>query len=103
MSVMASQIASLTIVYLTFYSGPNQRKPQSSTPLAFCAGNSRMTGDVPAQMASDAENVFIWWHHHEIFQLRILPIPAGVLGHNDASSSTDRILITFGICNVFVT
>ena len=50
MSVMASQIASLTIVYLTFYSGPNQRKPQSSTPLAFCAGNSRMTGDVPAQM-----------------------------------------------------
>ena len=29
-----------------------------------CAGNSRGTGDFPAQMASDAENVSIWGRHH---------------------------------------
>ena len=31
-----------------------------------CAGNSPETGEFPAQMASNAENVFIWWRHHEI-------------------------------------
>ena len=31
-----------------------------------CVGNSPGTGEFPAQMASNAENVFIWWHHHEI-------------------------------------
>ena len=29
-----------------------------------CAGNSPMTGEFLAQMASNAENVFIWWRHH---------------------------------------
>ena len=29
-------------------------------------GNSPGTGEFPAQMASNAENVFIWWRHHEI-------------------------------------
>ena len=35
MGAMASQITSLTIVYPTFYSGADQRKHQSSAPLAF--------------------------------------------------------------------
>ena len=30
------------------------------------AGNSPETGDIPVQMASNAENVSIWWHHHAI-------------------------------------
>ena len=29
-----------------------------------CAGNSPATGEFPAQMASNAENVSIWWRHH---------------------------------------
>ena len=29
-----------------------------------CAGNSPVTGEFPAQMASYAENVSIWWRHH---------------------------------------
>ena len=29
-----------------------------------CAGNSSVTGEFPAQMASNAENVSIWWRHH---------------------------------------
>ena len=31
-----------------------------------CDGNSPMTGEFPAQMASNAENVSIWWRHHRI-------------------------------------
>ena len=31
-----------------------------------CVGNSPMTGEFPAQKASNAENVSIWWRHHEI-------------------------------------
>ena len=31
---------------------------------SLCAGNSPVTGEFPAQMASDAENVSIWWRHH---------------------------------------
>ena len=31
-----------------------------------CAGNSPVTGKFPAQRASNAENVSIWWRHHEL-------------------------------------
>ena len=34
-----------------------------------CAGNSPGTGELPAQMASNAENVSIWWRHHEMVDL----------------------------------
>ena len=62
MSVMASQIPSLTIVYSTVYSGADQRKHQSSASLASMWG---MTGEFPAQRVSNAEKVSIWWRHHE--------------------------------------
>ena len=35
-----------------------------------CAGNWPVTGEFPAQMASIAENVSIWWRHHETFLLQ---------------------------------
>ena len=41
MSAIASQITSLTIVYLTSYSGADQRKHQSSASLAFVRGIHR--------------------------------------------------------------
>ena len=31
-----------------------------------CAGNSPVTGEFPAQRASNAGNVSIWWRHHDI-------------------------------------
>ena len=31
-----------------------------------CAGNSPVTDEFPAHMASNAENVSIWWRHHAI-------------------------------------
>ena len=53
---MPSQITSFTIVYSTVYSSADQRKHQSSASLAFvCTGNSPVTGEFPAQMASNTE------------------------------------------------
>ena len=37
-----------------------------------CAGNSPGTGEIPAQMASNAENVSIWWRHHGLLG-RLIP------------------------------
>ena len=35
-----------------------------------CEGNSPVTGEFPAERASNSENVFIWWrHHYFLFQL----------------------------------
>ena len=44
-----------------------------------CAGKSAGTGEFLAQMASNAENVSIWWHHHEITT------------HNTAATATKAI------------
>ena len=65
MSTMPSQITCLTIIYSIVYSGADQRKHQSSASLAF-EGNSLVTDKFPAQRASNAENVSIWWCHHVI-------------------------------------
>ena len=40
------------------------KKPQKLRVTGLCAGNSLGTGELPAQMASYAENVSIWWRHH---------------------------------------
>ena len=61
---IASQITSLTIVYSTVYSGADQSKHQSSASLAFVWGFHRGPVNSPTQMASNAENVSIWWRHH---------------------------------------
>ena len=62
MGTIASQITSLTIVYSTVYSGADQISKLRVTGL--CARNSPKTGEFPAQMASNAESVSIWWRHH---------------------------------------
>ena len=43
-----------------------RRSKKTSKPrvTGLCVGNSPGTGDFPAQMASNAENVSIWWRHH---------------------------------------
>ena len=64
MGAMASQITSLTIVYSTVYSAQMKEKSKLRVT-GLCAGNSLETGEFPAQMASNAENVSIAWHHHE--------------------------------------
>ena len=51
MSAMTSKFTSPTIDYSTAQSGIGQRKHQSSTGLS--AGNSEVTGEFPAQEASN--------------------------------------------------
>ena len=44
-----------------------RRKSKKTSKLrvtGLCMGNSPGTGEFPAQMASYAENVSIWWRHH---------------------------------------
>ena len=42
------------------------RSKKTSKPrvTCLCEGNSPVTGEFPAQRASNAENVSIWWRHH---------------------------------------
>ena len=55
MSTMASQITSLTSVYSTVYSGPDQRKKTKLRVTGLCEGISQVTGEFPAQRARNAE------------------------------------------------
>ena len=73
MGAMASRITSLTIVYSTVYSGADNKKPSKFRFTGLCAVNSPETGEFPAQRASNAENISIWWCHHvpQIFNLLI--------------------------------
>ena len=72
MSAMTSQINSLTIVYSTVYLRRRSKKTSKLHVTGLCEGNSPVTGEYPAQRASKAENVYIWWRHHVSF-LRVSP------------------------------
>ena len=71
-TTMTSPITSLTIVYSTVYSSADQRKQQSSA-------NSPVTGEFHAQMASNAENVSIYWRHYIICHYDFLCPASAVL------------------------
>ena len=64
MSVMASQIISLTIVYWIVYSGRSKKTSKLSVT-GLCEGNSPVTRESPTQRASNAEYVSIWWRRHD--------------------------------------
>ena len=63
MGAKAFQITSLTIVFSTVYLDTDQRTSKLRVT-GLCVGNSPEAGEFPAQMASNAENVSIWWRHH---------------------------------------
>ena len=42
----------------------SSRKTSKLLVTGLCAGNSPWTGEFPAQRASNAENLSIWWRHH---------------------------------------
>ena len=64
MGAIASQITSLTIVCSTVYSDADRKKTSKLHVTGLCAENSPGTGEFPAQMASNAEYVSIWWRDH---------------------------------------
>ena len=58
MGMIASQITNLTIVHSTVYSDAEITSKLRVTGL--CAGNSPGTGELPAQMVSNAESVIMF-------------------------------------------
>ena len=46
--------------------GHRSKKTSKLRLTGLCAGNSPGTGEFPAQMASNVENVSIWWRHHDV-------------------------------------
>ena len=44
--------------------GSRSKKTSKLRVTGLCAENSPGTGEFPAQMASNTENVSIWWRHH---------------------------------------
>ena len=76
-----------------------------------CVGNSPENGEFPAQMAGNAENVSIWWRHHDgvgfvicIIGLHVMLLPSRlrylylVSDHVSKASTNDR---RRHICDVF--
>ena len=102
MGAVASQITSLTIVYPTVYSGADQRKHQNTASLAFVLGNSPVTGGFPSQMASNAENVSIWWRHHET-KLANVEYHMCLFAFYTTNKSADIFLNTFTQYSLVVT
>ena len=45
--------------------GCRSNKASKLRVTGLCAGNSTGTGEFPAQMASNTENVSIWWRHRD--------------------------------------
>ena len=64
MGTMASQITSLTIVYSTVIQAQIKENIKAPRHWPLC-GEFTGTGEFPAQRSSNAENVSIWWRHHE--------------------------------------
>ena len=48
-----------------------------------CAGNSPGAGEFPTQMTSNAENVSIWWRHHELQPSRWKLLKIGIIPVKD--------------------
>ena len=75
-----------------------------------CEGNSPVTGEFPAQRASNAENVSIWWRHHGVERkdnyrqttnISHTFVGNGIVDHSDVvgaapTTTTNSYIISFG-------
>ena len=65
-----------------------------------CAGNSPVTDEFPAQMTSNADNVSIWWRHHDNALSKNRPQPAVKYRVNFQIVSIVNFAIVFNIRNL---
>ena len=70
------------------YWGADQENSKASRHWPLC-GNSPVTGEFPAQIASNAENVSIWWRHHVESSIADLSLYQSSVFVNRANRSTD--------------
>ena len=59
MGTIAPKITSLNRLFRRI-----SKKTSKLRVTGLCAGKSPVTGEFPAQMANNAENVSIWWRHY---------------------------------------
>ena len=64
MSAIASQMHQPYDCLLNGLFRRRSKKTWKLRVIGLCAGNSPGTGEFAAQMASNAENISIWWRHH---------------------------------------
>ena len=65
MSAVAPQITTRLHCLLNCRFRRRSKKTSKLRITGLCAGNSPVTGEFPAQKASNVENVSIWWCHHD--------------------------------------
>ena len=65
MSVKALQITGVSIVCSTVCPGADKIKTLKCRVTGLCEGNLPVTGGFPSRRVSNAENVSIWWRHHD--------------------------------------
>ena len=71
MSAMASQITGVSIVCSTVGFRRRSKKTPKLRVTGPCAGTSPVTGEFLTQKANNAENVSIWWRHHEFVKKKL--------------------------------
>ena len=77
--------------------GRRSKKISKLRVTGLCAENSPGTGDFPAQMASYAENVSIWWRHHgSLWQWHLTIM---INGENRAAIGHDMNVINLQLCH----
>ena len=68
-----------------------------------CAGNSPVTGEFPAQRASNAENISIWWRHHVMVNsLQVICIHLTRMIKYQGSTDSDNRQVTRSIVKRFL-
>ena len=74
--------------------GRRSKKTSKPRVTCLCAVNSPGTGEFPAQMPSNAENVSIWSHHHVEFNCRWISSIIHIV------ISTDKLIhhISYSVC-----
>ena len=66
--------------------GHRSKKTSKVRVTGLCADNSPVTGELPAQMASNnAENVSIWWRHHAL------------IGYQDGDRNNNHTAATWNV------
>ena len=58
-----------------------------------CEGNSSVTGEFPAQRASNAENISIWWRHHDTMLRTAVCIKWNQLYHTLHAHITEQSIL----------
>ena len=95
MDAMAFEITSLTIVYSTVYSRCRSKKTSKLRVTGLCAVNS--------PVASNAENVSIWWRHHG-WSNHMITIIIDNVTHNKTKQTQNSVYISWALmcCSVIL-